>query len=204
MTAKGICNPCASKLTRLIDAHAFKLYVLAGLRVARGGLQTTSLFLSGTAGSSLNLWGPRTHSRRLPLPPEPPLRGTRPQAGTDGAPCRGHQLWGGSPAATAPPSLPPARCGAVVMATGRAARALLPWARAPLSGSARTADRGTCVRPAGSGAPRPAGGGESGGGGDFQVGLEPRAVLSERLRAGRADGTALVSLRIRTGKLVFV
>lgn len=26
------------------------------------------------------------------------------------------------------------------------------------------------------------------------MGLEPRAVLSERLRAGRADGTALVSL----------
>lgn len=69
MTVKGICNPCASKLTRLIDAHALKLYVLAGLRVARGGLQTTSLFLSGTAGSSLNLWGLRTHSRRLPLPP---------------------------------------------------------------------------------------------------------------------------------------
>lgn len=95
------------------------------------------------------------------------------------------------------------------MATGRAARAPLPGAHPPLPGSVLTGNRSTCVRPAGSGAPRPGGGGESGGGGDFQVGLEPRAVPSERLRVGRADSTrnaftALVCLYIKTGKLVLI
>lgn len=114
--------------------------------------QITTLFLSGTAGSSLGLCGPRTASHS---PPGPPLCRPRPQAGTDGsslpgARAVGRQLGGhGSPHHSLP--------SAVVPSSWRRGAPRGPPCPGPIPRCPARPERGTAVPACAQPAPEPRG-----------------------------------------------